>query len=93
VSRNAECLTSTPPRSRSPVPQRTGHDEPRRRPRDHTGRARTAELAELVNRLGSWRSCGAPVLQTNGVPPRHTSGGRACNSIVAERHIPSTDRA
>jgi hypothetical protein len=98
VSRNAECLTSTPPRSRSPIPQhQTGHDEPRRRPEDHDGRARTAELAELVMWLGSWRSCGAPALQTNGGPPRHTSGVtsrmHACNTIVTERHIPSVGRA
>jgi hypothetical protein len=90
VSRNAECLTSAPPRSRSPVRHRTGHDEPRRRPEDLIGRALAAET---LDRLGSRGCFGAPALQTNGVPPRHTSGGAGPDAMVTGRHIASASRA
>jgi hypothetical protein len=90
VHGDAECLTSTPLLSRVPARHRTGHDEPRRRPH---GRALAAEL---LDRLGSLGWCGAPAIQTNGSPPRHTSGGtqrdansmHACNTIVSVRDVP-----
>lgn len=71
-------------------PQRTGHDEPRRRPENFSGRALTAET---LDRLGSRGWCGAPAIQTSGGPPRHTSGGSGPGAIVTRRDIAPAPRA
>ena len=81
VHGDAGDMTVAPFLSRAPAPQRTGHDDPRRRPR---GRA---HAAMLPGRLGSRKWYVAPAIQTSDVPPRHTSGGGHRNGIVAHRHV------